>query len=166
MARNPTDSNISNWIAYNKKKNSLNQRLQTRMKEYLTKNSGLTSDVKRIIKEKSVNTNTQFDPSRYRIRMYFDSNCPHCKRMFNTLLTLQSRGIYVEALQTDDAQVKRSRYPIPTRKASKQEIKKQNIKAVPFTLIADLKKKILYPPIQGFQSVEAMTALIKEGEKL
>ena len=31
LARNPSDKNIGNWIAYNKKKNALNQRLQLRM---------------------------------------------------------------------------------------------------------------------------------------
>jgi hypothetical protein len=166
LARNPSDSNISKWITYNKKKNALNQRLQLRMREYLSKNSKSSPEVNKIVKAKTIDTKTQFDPSRYRIRMYFDSKCPHCKRMFNTLLTLQNRGIYVEALQTDNAGISKARYPIPTRKASVSEIKKQNIQAVPLTLIADLKKKTLYPPIKGFQSVEAMTALIKEGEKL
>jgi len=166
LARNPTDTNISNWMAYNKKKNALNQRLQVRMREYLTKNAELTPEVKKVVQAKTINMQTQFDSSCYRIRMYFDSKCPHCKRMFNTLLALQNRGIYVEALQTDDAKISKARYPIPTRKASASEIKKQNIKAVPLTLIADLKKKALYPPIKGFQSIEAMIALIKEGESL
>lgn len=166
LARNPTDANISNWITYNKKKNELNQRLQKRMTEYLAQNNKLTPDVQKIIAENSVDTKTKFDPSRYRIRMYFDSNCPHCKRMFNTLLTLQSQGIYVEALQVDDADIKKSQYPIPVRKAQKAEVKKHNITSVPHTLIADLKKKALYPPIKGYQSVARMTALINEGEKL
>lgn len=166
LARNPTDTNISNWITYNKKKNELNQRLQKRMNEYLAQNNKLTSDVQKIISDNSVDTKTKFDPSRYRIRMYFDSNCPHCKRMFNTLLTLQAQGIYVEALQIDDADIKKSQYPIPVRKAKKAEVKKHSITSVPHTLIADLKKKALYPPIKGYQSVARMTALIIEGEKL
>ena len=166
LARNPSDRNITNWIAYNKKKNDLNQRLQVRMREYLTKNQKLTPEVQTIIAQNTVQTDTQFDPARYRVRMYFDSKCPHCKRMFNTLSSLQNKGIYVEALQIDDAKVSKSQYPIPTRKASKAELKKQNISSVPYTLIADLKKKVLYPPVRGFQSVNRMTALIKEGEKL
>lgn len=166
LARNPTDINITNWIAYNNKKNALNQRLQIRMQEYLKKDKKLTPDVEKAFKENAIVTKTEFDPSRYRVRMYFDSKCPHCKRMFNTLLELQNRGIFVEALQTDNGQISKNQFPIPTRMASKEEIRKQKIQAVPFTLIADLKKKVLYPPIKGFQSVESMTALIKEEEKL
>ena len=153
LARNPSDKNINNWIAFNKKKNALNQRLQLRMREYLTQTNQLTPKVAEVIKTRSIRQNVSFDPSRYRVRMYFDSKCPHCKRMFQTLATLQEKGIYVEALQIDDLNVKKSTFPIPTRKASKSEIKKHNISAVPFTLIADLKKKVLYPPIRGFQSV-------------
>lgn len=166
LARNPSDKNISNWITYNKKKNALNQRLQLRMREYLTQNNELTPKVAEVIKSRSLSKETSFDPSRFRVRMYFDSKCPHCKRMFSTLASLQKQGIYVEALQVDNIHVKKSSFPIPVRKASKAEVKKHNISAVPFTLIADLKKKVLYPPIKGFQSVESMTALIREGEKL
>ncbi len=108
LARNPSDRNITNWIAYNKKKNDLNQRLQVRMREYLTKNQKLTPEVQTIIAQNTVQTDTQFDPARYRVRMYFDSKCPHCKRMFNTLSSLQSKGVYVEALQIDDAKVSKS----------------------------------------------------------
>ncbi len=166
LARNPSDKNISNWIKYNKKKNALNKRLQLRMREYLSQNNQLTPKVAEVVKSRSFKEETNFDPTRFRVRMYFDSKCPHCKRMFQTLASLQKQGIYVEALQIDDINVKRSSFPIPVRKASKPEVKKHNITAVPFTLIADLKKKVLYPPIKGFQSVESMTALIKEGEKL
>jgi len=165
LARNPSDKNISNWIEFNKKKNALNQRLQLRMREYLTQTKQLNPKVAEVIKTRSINLSSDFEPSRYRIRMYFDSKCPHCKRMFQTLVSLQDQGIYVEALQVDDLNVKASTFPIPTRRASKSEVKKHKISAVPFTLIADLKKKVLYPPIKGFQSVESMTALIKEGEK-
>jgi hypothetical protein len=92
LARNPSDENITNWIAYNNKKNTLNQRLQKRMKEYLAKNSLVSPEVNQLLQQKSIRTKTAFDPSRYKIRMFFDSNCPHCKRMFNTLLSLKEEG--------------------------------------------------------------------------
>ena len=166
LARNPTDHNIKNWIAYNNLKSSLNKRLQKRMREYLSKNSKDTPPVRKILDKKVENQKISFDPSRYRVRMYFDSKCLHCKRMFNTLLELQSRGVYVEALQIDNGLFKKSQFPIPIQKATKSEIKKHNIKTVPFTLIADLKRKVLYPPVRGFQSVEKVTTLLKKGEKL
>lgn len=138
------------------------------MREYLAKNS---KDIKNypktleILKSKEVNIVPVVDPSRYRIRMYFSSTCPHCKRMFKTLDSLQKKGIYVEALQIDDALFK-PQYSLPTQKASKEEIKKHNIKSVPFTLIADLKKKALYPPIRGFQDSNQILKLIKEANNL
>lgn len=138
------------------------------MREYLAKNS---KDIKNypktleILKSKEVNLAPIVDSSRYRIRMYFSSSCPHCKRMFKTLDNLQRKGIYVEALQIDDARFK-PEYPLPTQKASKEEIKKHNIKSVPFTLIADLKKKALYPPIRGFQDSNQILKLIKEANNL
>lgn len=166
IARNPSDENIKNWIAYNKAKNSLNKRLQKRVREYLNKNSKYTPEVHQVLNEKVKIQKTSFDPSRYRVRMYFDSKCPSCKKMFNTLLKLQNRGVYVEALQIDDGVFKQSQFPIPTQRATKEEIKKHKIESVPFTLVADLKRKALYPPLIGFQNVGSMTTLLERGEKL
>ncbi len=166
LARNPSDINITNWISYNNKKNLLNERLQKRMREYLSKRSKLTPKVERIIRKNSIQTKTTFDPSRYRVRMYFSSTCPHCKRMFDTLLALQNRGIFVEAMQIDSGTFKKAKFPIPVSKASKEEIKSHGVKSVPFTLIADLKRKVLFPPIQGFQSEHSLIDLIKKGETL
>ena len=163
LARNPTDNNIKNWIAYNNLKSSLNKKLQRRMKEYLSKNSEYNPLVLQVLNKKTKKQKTLFDPSRFRVRMYFDSKCIHCKRMFNTLLELQSRGVYVEAFQIDDGVFKKSQFPLPIQRATKFEIKKHNIETVPFTLIADLKKKVLYPAIRGFQSVDGITTLLKKG---
>ena len=132
----------------------------------MSKNSEYTPPVRKILDKKAEKQKISFDPSRYRIRMYFDSKCLHCKRMFNTLLELQSRGIYVEALQIDNTTFKKSQFPLPIQKATKSEVKKHNIKSVPFTLIADLKRKVLYPPVRGFQSVSQITTLLKKGERL
>ena len=165
LARNPTDNNIKNWIAYNNLKSSLNKRLQKRMKEYLNKTSEYNPLVRKILNKKKPNA-ISIDPSRFRVRMYFDSKCIHCKRMFNTLLELQNRGVYVEAFQIDDGLFKKSQFPLLIQRATKAEIKKHNIKTVPFTLIADLKKKVLYPAIRGFQNVDRITTLLKKGEAL
>jgi thiol-disulfide isomerase/thioredoxin len=168
LARNPNDQNIKNWITYNKKKNELNNRLQKRMKEYLALNKAKIPEYPKalaLLKSKELKTKPIVDPARYRIRMYFSSTCPHCKRMFTTLDTLQKQGVYVEALQIDD-KLFNPKYPLPTRRASKKEIKKHKISSVPFTLIADLKKKVLYPPIRGFQDSNQILNLIKEANNL
>lgn len=169
LARNPTDKNIKNWIAYNKLKNQLSKRLQTRMQTYLAKNTkgekqkeAITLYKKKVHKIKV----SAIDPARYRVRMFFDSKCPHCKKMFGTLVKLQSAGVFVEALQVDKGTLRSLQYPIPIRPASQEEIKQHKIEAVPFTLIADLKKKVLYPPLRGYQSMNTVMNLLKEADNL
>ena len=162
LARNPSDDNIKNWIAYNDKKNELNRRLQERMEAYLKKNIKFTAKVTEIVRKRLRKNSLKFDPSRYRVRMFFDSQCPHCKKMFNTLAKLQGLGVFVEALQIDSRPLS-SGYSLPVRKASKDEVKKYDIKSVPYTLVADLKKKIIYPPIQGFRKVQPLINFIKRG---
>ena len=132
----------------------------------MSKNSKYTPEIRQVLNAKAKSPKISFDPSRYRVRMYFDSKCPSCKRMFNTLLELQNHGVYVEALQIDDGVFKENKFPIPIQRATKAEVKNHNIKSVPFTLIADLKKKVLYPPVIGFQNIGSMTALLEKGEKL
>lgn len=168
LARNPNDQNIKNWISYNKKKNELNTRLQRRMKEYLSKNAHSISEYPKTValfNSKKRDFIPKFDPARFRVRMYFSSTCPHCKRMFKTLEELQAQGIFVEAHQTDD-KLFRPQYSLPTVKASKEDIKKHQISSVPFTLIADLKKKVLYPPVRGFQDTNQIIKLLKEAQNL
>ena len=91
LARRPTDENIKRWIEYNALKNKLSNRLNLRMKTYLAKNSPKnTREALQIVEQRSQQrTNVKIDPSQYKVRMYFDSKCPHCKRMFNTLASLQ-----------------------------------------------------------------------------
>ena len=171
LARNPTDQNIKNWIAYNNLKNKLSQKLKERMQTYLIKNADGNSENKEkamtIYKRKAEQLQeSPIDPSRYRVRMFFNSKCSHCKRMFGTLVELQNAGIYVEALQTDKEKSNYLKYPIPIRSASPDEIKHHKIETVPFTLIANLKKKVLYPPLKGYQSMSTVMNLLREAEKL
>ncbi len=132
----------------------------------MSKNSKYTPEARQVLQKKIQSPKISFDPSRYRVRMYFDSKCPSCKRMFKTLLKLQNRGIYIEARQVDDRDFKKNSFPLPIQKATRDEIKKHKIESVPFTLVADLKKKVLYPAIIGFQGANSMIALLEKGEKL
>ncbi len=108
------------------------------------------------------------DAKRFRIRMYFESTCPHCKRMMQTLKSLQMQGYFVEAYQIDDRSYDKALFPIATGKANPEDIKKYGIESVPFTLIADLKEKTVSQPITGFQSVDEIKnimSLLKQGSK-
>ena len=96
VAKNPTDKNISMWFKYLEIKNKLATRLQSRMAEYLAKKPGvkIPEATKRglEIKRKSI---AKVDAKRFRVRMYFESTCPHCKKMMTTLKSLQEQGYFV-----------------------------------------------------------------------
>jgi glutaredoxin len=162
VARNPSDENIRLWMTYLDKKNFLAERLRNRITAFASK--GAQPAVPRAVQERVVaqaEEKPDFDPSRFRIRTYFESTCPHCKRMLQTLRELQDRGIYVEALQIDRNQVSEAKYPIATSLADPADVKKNGIQSVPFTLVADLKAKTVLNPISGFKSVSEMTELLK-----
>ncbi len=154
VAKNPTDKNISMWFKYIEMKNKLATRLQKRMAEYLAKKPGakIPEATKRglEIKRKSI---ARVDSKRFRVRMYFESTCPHCKRMMTTLKNLQEQGYFVEAYQIDNERISGNLFPIATVKANPGDVKKYNITSVPFTLIADLKSKRVSQPVTGYQSV-------------
>ncbi len=161
VARNPSDENIRLWMSYLNKKNFLAERLRSRIAEFATQ--GAQPAVPQAIQEKVVaqaQDRPSFDPSRFRIRTYFESTCPHCRRMMQTLRELQDRGVYVEALQIDRAPLTEARFPIATMLADPDDVKKNRIQSVPFTLVADLKAKTVLNPISGFKSVSEMTQLL------
>jgi thiol-disulfide isomerase/thioredoxin len=160
LVRNPTDENMKMWFAYMDKKNELQTRLQQKMAEYMAKNgqSVPQPDEARVAalapaKLKNV------DPQRYRLRMYFNSTCPHCQRMFGTLSELQAKGFFVEARQLDRDHGAVRALPFPAEFASPDEVKQKNIQSVPLLLIGDLKKKVVYR-LNGFQpTTEVLKAI-------
>ena len=161
VAKNPTDKNISMWFKYIEIKNKLATRLQKRMSEYLAKRPGtqIPKATKRGLEFKKSSI-SKVDPKRFRIRMYFESTCPHCKRMMMTLKSLQEEGYFVEAYQIDSEKISKNLFPIATAKAGPSDVKKYNITSVPFTLVADLKSKRVSKPVKGYQSVNQMKNIL------
>ncbi len=161
VAKNPTDKNLSMWFKYLETKNKLATRLQNRMAEYLSKHPNKKipqSTVKGLaFKKQSI---SKVDSKRFRIRMYFESTCPHCKRMMTSLKKLQTQGYFIEAFQIDNTKVSKNLFPIATVKANPLDVKKYGIKSVPFTLIADLKGKTVSKPITGYQSAAQLKSIM------
>lgn len=157
LVRNPTDENIKNWFAMIEKKNELTSRMMGRMQEYLAKNEAKMEPQSKAILVNAKETLQKAPPetSRYRFRFYFDSQCPHCKRMFATVSDLQSRGFYVEAFQVDSVDVALPGLTVAVTKASKTDVEKHQIKSVPFLLIGDLQKKVVYR-LSGYQSTDSV----------
>lgn len=144
LIRNPSDYNIKMWFQYQDKKNELSSRLEAKMKDYATK-------------QKKPEIKTGVDTKNYVFRMYFDSKCPHCKKMFETLSDLRERGFFVEVRQIDSGQVS---IPFPVVRATKDELTQKDIKSVPLLLIGDLKRKVVYR-LSGYQSTENVLSAIK-----
>ncbi|MBX9766213.1 MAG: conjugal transfer protein TraF [Bdellovibrionales bacterium] len=169
IARDPSDENIKNWFEFQKKKNELSTRLQARMQEYLAKTEGprlaVQLEPRTMATERKTEGKTAVDPSRFRIRMYFDSHCPHCKRMFGVLKRLQSEGFQVEALQVDSGPVPESEKIVPLGKADPIELKKHGASGVPFLLVADTQRKALLPKVEGYHDYNEMIELLRAASK-
>ena len=165
VARNPTDVNIKQWFELMKKKNDLQTKLQERMAEYLAKNGGVNIPTNITaappVQPKVKKQNIAFDTSRFRLRMYFESTCPHCRRMFQVLKKLQEDGFHVEALQVDGGPVPEAEKIVPISRADPSDLKKHGIKGVPFILIADTKRKALLPAIEGYHDFDEIRRLLK-----
>lgn len=168
VAKNPSDDNLKNWFEFMRRKNELAARLEARMQEYLVKNQtqpALASQVAVRVAKNESKLPTKIDPSRFRIRMYFDSHCPHCRRMFGVLKRLQDEGYKIEALQVDGDRVPPNEIGVPIGKSSLSELKGHGGSAVPYLVIADLKRKALLPGIQGYHDFEEVMSLLREASR-
>ena len=137
VSRNPSDENIRQWFAYIEQKNNLTERLTRRIDEYVKKNPTAAAG----FKESSVTLPVKSLPDvrRFRFRFYFSSTCPHCQKMFVTVNDLVSRGYFVEVRQVDQGPLDKISSPVPVIQASRGDIAKFHIDAVPLLLAADLK---------------------------
>ena len=164
IVRDPSDANLKMWFEYISKKNELSGKLQSRMQEYLSKNSaGVPAEQQEKLISR-VNALPKAAPAshRYRFRLYFDSQCPHCKRMLGTMAELQGRGYLVEAKQVDHNTDALAGISIPVEQASQSEIQTKDIQSVPVLLVGDLKRKVVYR-MNGYQTTaQVLTALPKE----
>ncbi|MBX2996117.1 MAG: hypothetical protein KF681_14925 [Bdellovibrionaceae bacterium] len=168
IARNPSDENIKNWFEFMKKKNELARRLDERVREYLVKNGqplSIQPDALASPSKASPRAQGPLDTARFKVRMYFESTCPHCRRMFGVLKRLQDEGVEVHALQIDRGPVPADEKVVPLGVATQEEIKKHGINGVPFLVVADTKRKALLPPIQGYHDYEDVVSLLKSASQ-
>lgn len=161
LARNPTDQNIKNWFKLIERKNELSTRLSDRVKDYLKKNRKITPEEK-LITENAVEFLPQSakDYSRFKFRMYFESNCPHCKRMMATMKDLRDMGYFVELKQIDKNPKITDALPFPVTQATKKELKEKNINSWPVLFIGDLKEKVVYR-LNGYRSTSDVISAIQ-----
>ena len=158
LVRSPSDKNIKNWFLLMEKKNLLAQKLRERIADYVRKNpkAKVLKDVAgRLPKMAS-------DYSRFRFRLYFESTCPHCKRMMQTMIDLQKMGYFVEIRQIDKRKVA---LPFPITHVNQKELQDKQIKSWPVLLIGDLVAKKVYR-LDGYRHTsEVILAMKNKGRK-
>ena len=170
VARNPSDNNIKSWFEFMQKKNELARRLQIKMQEYLARNQTPGSPVQipqtiAVQEPTPPQSNVRVDPARFHFRMYFESTCPHCRKMFSVLKRLKDEGFMVEALEVDNGPVPEAEKIVPIGKADPAELQKHGVKGVPFVLIADVKRQALLPAVEGYHDYEELVSLMKAASK-
>lgn len=165
VVRNPSDANLKNWFAYIDKKNELTRKLQERMNEYLAKNApSVEPAAQTTLKQRLAALPLSApDSKRFRFRLYFDSHCPHCKHMFETLNDLQKSGFFVEARQVDTDPRGLEGLGIPISRVVPGEVQAKDIQSVPVLLIGDLKKKEVYR-LTGYQSTANVISALRQAQ--
>ena len=132
--------------------------------EYLAKNGPAipAQEKERVAIQLAHLPKTATNAKRFRFRLYFDSHCPHCKRMLGTMADLQTRGYFVEARQVDKDTRDLAGIAIPVEQAQASEMKEMDIQSVPVLLVGDLAKKVVYR-INGYQTTaQVLAALPRE----
>jgi len=174
IARNPSDENIENWFRYLETKNELLRNLQTRLTQYSGTHpqaavANYTAQVPRVIEDDAVlktaarlerPQSVAADTKNYRMRLYFDSHCPHCQKMLGTVADLMRMGYWVELKQVDKDTSMRAKIPFAVSDASADELKRYQIEAVPVLLIGDLKKQT-FAKIQGYHGAQEISESLK-----
>jgi hypothetical protein len=166
IVRNPSDENLKLWFQYIEKKNDLSARLQTRMAEYLrgAQSGSLPAEAKTDLEQRAQKVASQskslLDTKRFRFRMYFDSTCPHCRRMFDTLGELARLGFFVEARQIDTGPLTGFRVTVPVERATAPELKARSISSVPLLLAGDLERKVVLK-MTGYKSPNEVIQAIR-----
>ena len=175
IARNPSDENIENWFKYLETKNELLRNLQQHLNDYAGKHTqvGIASyspTVPKIVDEEiTLKAKTRLEPEspikldskNYRMRLYFDSHCPHCQHMLGTVAALMKMGYWVELKQVDKDTSIRSKIPFSVSDATPEELKKYQIESVPVLLVGDLKHGT-FSKIQGYHEAREVLAVLKK----
>ena len=164
VARNPSNENLRNWFAYVGAKNAVAARLGERMQAFTQAKAPREANVERPAKPAVAEAApAAINTSRFLIRFYFDSQCPHCRRMALEIEKLRQLGFQIEGRQVDeDAPPARPPLAVPIQYATGDELHRLGIQSVPLLLIADRDGKAVYR-VPGFQSAETVLRALPGG---
>lgn len=156
--RRPTKENILNFEKWQAMRNMLLQRYETARAQYVRENGVSTS--KSPVATSDVN---EADIEKYRYVFYFESTCPSCHAMFQTINEMAQRGVYIEAVRLDKTENEVKGLDLPWSFAKPEELKKLNLKAVPVLVAIDDKTKKAYQ-MTGRKSIKQILQVIRQGK--
>lgn len=157
--RRPTKENILNFEKWQEMRNVLLQRYEVARSQYVGKtgNPAPVPDIQVLeVSEKEL--------SNYHYIFYFESTCPSCHAMFQTINQMVQRGVYVEAIRVDHGDSEVKGLDLPWIFAKPEELKKLNLKAVPVLVAIDEKTQKAYQ-MTGRKSIKEILQAIKVGLK-
>ena len=157
VARDPSDENLRLWFTYIAKKNAVATRLEERMAAF-GQDQGTRPPAAAVASPRAEEkpATADLDPNRFVVRFYFDSQCPHCRRMAPEVEKLRRLGFLIEARQVDRAGAEaRPALSVPVRYATSDELRSLGIQSVPTLLIADRRGSGVFR-ISGYQSAESV----------
>ncbi len=157
--RRPTKENILNFEKWQEMRNLLLARYESARSQYTGK-TGI-SVPKGAVLIPNVN---EKDLEKYHYIFYFESTCPSCHAMFETINEMAGRGLYVEAMRVDKSESEVKGLNLPWSYANPEELKKLNLKAVPVLVAIDEKTKKAYQ-MTGKKTIREILQVIQQGAK-
>lgn len=137
--RNPTKKNIENFEKWVNLRNEARKRFIKAYADYKKKTVNIPDEQVAFINNRLAQIpEINVDNAKYSFTMYYDSNCPHCKKMVHTFKELNARGFNTIIKQVDRGRIKDDISPLVIVPASKNEIKSliKKGKGTPTTVVS------------------------------
>ena len=157
--RRPTKENIMNYEKWQEMRNVLLQRYEVARSQYMGKSGNPAP-----IADAPVLEVSERDLEKFHYIFYFESTCPSCHAMFQTINEMVQRGVYVEAVRVDKGDGEVKGLDLPWNFAKPEELKKLNLKAVPVLVAIEEKTQKAYQ-MTGRKSIKEILQAIKVGQK-
>jgi len=154
--KKPTTENIKKFLAHKKLKE---EKFRIFAKKVLEQEQ---REIQGLFVETPKNTTKLKHPQSFKMRVYYSTNCPYCKKYLPEIEPLNKNGIDIEFVKMNPGAKDIINFP-KMRDATEVELKKISRFGVPYTVIADLNKRKTYS-IKGFKTKSQVINIIHKLE--
>ncbi len=161
--RNPTEKNIENFEKWVQLRNEARQRFIKAFADYKKKNLNVSDEQIAFVNNRLEQVpELNVDNAKYAFTMYYDSNCPHCKRMVHTFKELNARGFFTIVKQVDNGRIKDDLSPLVIVQASKSEVQSliKKGKGTPTTVVSTKDGKTY--SISGYHPTNQLLTILNQ----